>query len=690
MRIAGGSPQTLGANWDRRGTNFALFSANAEKVELCLFDDDGVRERARIVLPERTGDIWHGYLNDVVPGQHYGYRVHGPYDPEHGHRFNANKLLLDPYAKRLSGRLALRDVHLGYRNGHADADLSFDSRDSASDMIKGIVTSPFQSQETVERPSIPWADTIIYEAYVKGLTMLREDVPPAWRGTFRALGSPAIVNHLKRLGVTTLELLPVQSFIDDWFVTQRALTNYWGYSTIGFFAPEPRYLGDDGFDIFRDVVERLHDAGIEVILDVVYNHTCESDHLGPTLSFRGIDNASYYWLQTGQPRFYENFTGTGNALNLSQPAVRQMVIDSLRHWVEAFHVDGFRFDLAATLARGPEGFETDAPFFAAVREDPILASVKPIAEPWDLGPEGYRAGGFPPEWSEWNDHFRRTMRRYWRGDGNLLGDIGRRLTGSDDVFDHTVRSPRAGINFVAAHDGFTLADVVSFAQKHNEMNGENNCDGEDNNDSVNCGVEGPTQEKHILERRRKMRRNLIASLLLSKGVPMLLAGDEAGNSQFGNNNAYCQDNEIGWVKWTGLGQQGEDLSDLVAQLTRLRRDFPQLNSSRWLQGRGPDGSYDVLWLTPQGTEMTSDDWNYPDGRFLSYILGAEGHGATPLFIALNCGPDAIPFTLPALRNFPRWTAVLDTTTEANTMSTYDGAAILQAPARSILVFSASL
>jgi isoamylase len=685
MRVYGGTPQPLGSNWDGHGTNFAIFSANAERIELCLFDDSGARELERIALPERSGDVWHGYLKDVVPGQLYGYRVHGPYAPECGHRFNANKLLLDPYAKRLSGRLTLSDVHFGYRYDDAQADLSFDERDNADVMIKAIITGGLATQRAIHRPAIPWSDTIIYEAHVKGLTQLREDVPPEWRGTFRALGSAAIIDHLRRLGVTTLELLPVQAFIDDWFVTQRGLKNYWGYSTLGFFAPEPHYAAGDSDDVFHDTVARLHDAGIEVILDVVYNHTCESDHLGPTLSFRGIDNASYYWLQSDRPRFYENFAGTGNALNLSQPQVRQMALDSLRYWVGAFHVDGFRFDLAVTLARGRDGFDKDSPFFAAIRSDPVLAGVKLIAEPWDLGPYGYRAGGFPAEWSEWNDHFRRTLRGYWNCGGNL-GDVGRRVTGSADLFQRAGRSLRASINYVTAHDGFTLADVVSYERKHNEMNREDNRDGENNNDSTNCGVEGRTDDEQVLKLRRQLRRNLIASLLLAKGVPMLVAGDEAGNTQFGNNNAYCQDNEIGWVKWTGLGSEGEDLTSLIASLIRLRTRFAQLGNQRWLDGRRTDGSYDVLWLTPHATEMAADDWNAPDRRFLSYILGTEENGEIPLFIVFNSGTEPIAFTLPATRKFGGWMALLDTASHMAVEITRRAGSVLEAPARSVLAF----
>jgi glycogen operon protein len=690
VRVSAGAPGPLGATWDGRGTNFALFSAHAEKIELCLFDAEG-RERQRIVLPERTGDISHGYLKDCGPGQHYGYRVHGPHDPERGFRFNANKLLLDPYARAISGHLILDELHFGHRYGDPTADLSFDARNNASAMVKGVVTGvPAAPPPARRRPRIPWADTIIYEAHVKGLTQLRDDVPPGWRGTFRALASPALVQHLKRLGVTALELLPIHAFIDDWFVRQRGLHNYWGYSTLAFFVPEPRYVGGDSPEILRRVVDRLHDAGIEVILDVVYNHSCEGDHLGPTLSFRGIDNLSYYRLLPGEPRYYESVTGTGNALNLAHPAVRQMVIDSLRFWAETFHVSGFRFDLATTLARGRSGFDGSAPFFSAVRDDPVLAGLKLIAEPWDIGQDGYRVGGFPPEWSEWNDRFRRSVRQFWLGEGNMLGELGRRLTGSADVFAHVGRSPRASVNYVCAHDGFTLADLVSFERKHNEKNLEGNHDGEDRNDSTNCGIEGPTEDGDVLAARLQLRKNLLASLLLAHGVPMLLAGDEVGNSQEGNNNAYCQDNAIGWVKWSGLGRAGEDLTAFIGRLTALRNEFPQLRARNWLEGRREDGTHDIIWLTPEATEMTADDWNFPNGRFLAYVLGSEASGDTPLYVVLNGADEAITFKLPGLPKRGRWAIRVDTSSRAVTDAALDAGATMQAAARSVLVFSGVL
>src|SRR3954470_9354854 len=477
MRLTAGAFSRLGASWDGRGTNFALFSANAHKVELCLFDSQGRRELERIELPERTEDVWHGYLNDVSPGQLYGYRVHGPYEPDHGHRFNPNKLLLDPYARRVAGRLVWSDAHFAYRTGSPHEDLSFDRRDNARGMPKAVVVDEtFNWGRRETRPSIPWEDTIIYEAHVKGLTQTREDVPPGLRGTYRGLSSPSMIEHLKRLGVTTIELLPIHGLVDDRRLVEQKLVNYWGYNSLSFFAPEPRYGADNPLDAFRTTVARLHDAGIEVLLDVVYNHTAEGNHLGPTLCYRGIDNASYYWLMPDNARYHDDFTGCGSSLNLTYPRVLQMVMDSLRMWVETYHVDGFRFDLASTLARGP-AFDRNAPFLTAVRQDPVLANVKMIAEPWDIGMGGYQVGGFPTGWSEWNDVYRKTLRRYWRGDGGLLGDMASALTGSAAQSPHDGRGPQSSVNHVTVHDGFTLADLVSYEHKHNEANKEDNRDG---------------------------------------------------------------------------------------------------------------------------------------------------------------------------------------------------------------------
>ncbi len=688
MRLTAGTPHRLGATWDGRGTNFALFSANAEKVELCLFDAHGRRELERIVLPERTEDVWHGYLNDVSPGQLYGYRVYGPYAPEHGHRFNPHKLLLDPYAKRLAGRMVWSEAHFGYRTGSPREDLSFDRRDNARGVRKAVVVDEMFNWGRQEfRPHVAWEDTIIYEAHVKGLTYLRDDVPPHLRGTYRALASPAMIAHLRRLGVTAIELLPIHGFVDDRTLVEKKLSNYWGYNTLAFFAPDARYAQEVPLDAFRTTVARLHDAGIEVLLDVVYNHTAEGNHMGPTLSFRGIDNASYYWLMPDNPRYYDDFTGTGNSLNLSHPRVLQMVMDSLRYFVEVCHVDGFRFDLATTLARGPNGFDRNAPFLTAVRQDPVLASVKLIAEPWDVGLGGYQVGAFPSQWSEWNDRYRATLRRFWAGEGNLIGDVSARMTASADLFNHDGRRPRASVNHVTVHDGFTLMDLVSYEAKHNEANGEDNRDGSDDNLSVNCGHEGPTDDPAVTGLRHQLRRNQLACLMLAQGVPLILAGDEVGNTQYGNNNAYCQDNDIGWVKWDGIGRDGDDLIDFIGHLASLRRDFPQLRSPRWIDGRRTDGSYGALWLKPDATEMTEHDWSFPEGRFLAFVLGPVEPDTAPIFIVLNAAPDAIPFTLPKMPDFRLWTQVLNTAETTQTAVEKESGAMMDAPARSVIAFA---
>ena len=687
MRILDGSPHNLGATWNGRGTNFALFSATAEKVELCLFDRQGRRELERVLLPERTDDIWHGYLPDVLPGQPYGYRVHGPYEPERGLRFNPNKLLIDPYAKQLSGRLVWSDAHFAYRAGSPRQDLSFDRHDNARGMPKAIVIDEAFTWGDDQPPRVRWEDTIIYEAHVKGLTMQREDVPPGWRGLFSGLTAPGLIDHLKRLGVTSIELLPIHAFIDDRQLVERGLRNYWGYNTIGFFAPEPRYSFDGGIGAFKTMVSRLHAAGIEVILDVVYNHTAEGNHLGPTLSFKGIDNASYYWLLPDKPRYYDDFTGCGNALNLTHPRVLQMVMDSLRYWVEACHVDGFRFDLASTLGRGPNGFNMRAPFFGAIRQDPALSRVKLIAEPWDIGLGGYQVGGFPSQWSEWNDKYRSVMRRYWAGEGGLIGEMGSRLTASADVFRHRGRSPRATVNHVTVHDGFTLADLVSYENKHNEANGEENRDGSDHNDSVNCGVEGPSDDPEIVALRRTLRRNQLACLLLAQGLPLLLAGDEVGNGQNGNNNAYCQDNEIGWVDWSGLGREGDDLVDFIARLTALRREYAQLRPRRWVTGQVRDGVKDVMWLTPEGREKNEQDWQFPEGRFLAYVLAAVDGSPAPLFIVLNSTTEPIVFVLPDCPDCAKWERKLATVEDASGQSAFEPNAKAEAPPRSVTVFA---
>ncbi len=654
-------------------------------MELCLFNREGRREIERIAVPECTDDVWHIYLSNVAPGQLYGFRVHGPYEPNAGHRFNANKLLIDPYSKQLGGKFAWSDAHFGYRAGSKQQDLSFDRRDNARGMYKSVVVDVAHSWAHERRPQIPWEDTIIYEAHVKGLTQRREDLPIEARGKFRGLSEPGMITHLRKLGVTAIELLPVQAFLDDRHLVDRGLRNYWGYNTLSFFAPEARYANGNEINAFRSTVAALHDAGIEVILDVVYNHTAEGNHLGPTMCYRGIDNASYYWLQPDAARYYDDFTGTGNSLKLAHPRVLQMVMDSLRHWVEAYHVDGFRFDLASTLGRGP-AFNRNAPFFAAVRQDPVLANVKLIAEPWDIGSGGYQVGGFPNGWSEWNDIYRNTLRRFWRGDEGLAGDLAHCMTGSSVQFQHDGRSPRSSINHVTVHDGFTLEDLVSFEHKHNEANGEDNRDGSDDNLSINCGVEGATDDPDILALRRRRKRNQLACLLLAQGVPLLLAGDEAGNGQGGNNNAYCQDNEIGWVDWSKAGSE-DDCTALIGELTQLRRDFPQLRPRHWAVGRKADGSYDLKWLTPQAGEMAEADWNLPHSRFLAYVLAAPVEGGKPLFVVLNRTETEIEIVFPEWPDVTNWCCVLDTSDGHEPAVKPLPGTNWSVPSRSVLVFA---
>jgi len=506
------------------------------------------------------------------------------------------------------------------------------------------------------------------------------------RGTYAGLSCPGMIEHLKRLGVTAVELLPVHAFIDDRALVERKLVNYWGYNTISYFVPEPRYAPDNPLDAFRTMVARLHDAGIEVLLDVVYNHTAEGNHLGPTLSFRGIDNASYYWLSHENPRFYDDFTGVGNSVNLTHPRVLQMVMDSLRYWVEVCHVDGFRFDLATTLARSEAGFDRNSAFFTAIRQDPVLASVRLVAEPWDLGMSGYQVGAFPSQWSEWNDRYRIAMRRYWSGEGSLIGEVSNRMTASSDLFNHDGRTQRASINHITVHDGFTLADLFSYNQKHNEANGEDNRDGSNDNHSNNCGHEGPTDDPAILALRNRLRKNQLACLMLAQGVPLLLAGDEAGNSQNGNNNAYCQDNETGWVDWQGLGRAGDDLVDFIGHLSELRRQFPQIRTHHWLDGRRVDGTYGVLWLTPAAEEMTESDWKFPEGRFLAYVLGAVEQGQPPIFIVLNAAPEEIAFKLPKLPEYSSWRQVLNTAETHPNGVTFASGSATKAPPHAVLAF----
>lgn len=601
LKMMSGTPHKLGAHLDAGGVNFAVFSDNATKIELCLFSRDDHEEIARYILPERTGPIWHGYLAGLPAGALYGYRVHGPYAPEHGHRFNPNKLLLDPYTRELDGTWANAQQALGYDIRSAAQDLSFDIRDSAPFVAKSVVSDPALFPPVTDHPRRPWEETLIYEAHVKGLTQEFPGIDAALRGSYEALASEPVLEHLQKLGITAVELLPVHAFLNDGFLLDRGLTNYWGYNTIGFLAAEPRYFGPRGIAGFREMVRRFHAAGIEVILDVVFNHTAEGDHRGPTLSFRGLDNASYYRLINGQPRYYVNDTGTGNTLNVSHPQVLRLVMDSLRYWVEIMGVDGFRFDLATTLGREDYGFDPQGSFFDALRQDPVLAGAKMIAEPWDIGPGGYRLGEFTPEFAEWNDTARDTIRRFWRDDPHSAQELGARLLGSAEKFDRNGRRAWSSINFVTAHDGFTLADVTSYSKRHNEANLEGNKDGHGGNYSDNCGVEGRTDDPEIIARRKRRQRNMLATLFLSQGTPMLLAGDEIGNSQHGNNNAYCQDNPIGWVNWDDAD---EDLMAFVHRLSAFRAEHRAVRQPYFLHAaRRPDGLPDVEWVDYQGNPL---------------------------------------------------------------------------------------
>jgi len=650
-RLLPGVPYPLGATWDGLGTNFAVFSAHAVKIELCLFDPSGRREIARFELPEWTDEVWHGYLPNARTGLIYGYRAHGPYEPQRGHRFNHHKLLLDPYARRVAGELRMSDALFGYRVNSPRADLSFDRRDSAPGVMKAVVADDNFNWADDRPPAVPWADTVIYEVHVRGLSMLRQELRHNERGTFAALGEPWFIDHLRRLGVTTVELLPVHAFVQDRPLLQRGLRNYWGYNSLGFFAPEPRYLSDNTADEMRIAIRHLHAAGLEVILDVVYNHTGEGSEMGPTLCFRGLDNASYYRLVADNPRHCVNDTGTGNTLNLSTPRVLQMVMDSLRYWVTAFRVDGFRFDLGVALGREAHGFDPHSGFFDAIRQDPVLARVKLIAEPWDVGPGGYQLGQHPPGFAEWNDRFRDGVRRYWRGDAGQRADFAVRLAGSSDLFDKQARRPWASINYVASHDGFTLADVVSYAERHNEANGEGNNDGHAENYSANGGVEGPTDDPAILDTRRRLQRAFLATLFLAQGTPMLLGGDEFGRTQRGNNNAYCQDNEISWLDWRlADSPDGRALTTFVQRMIALRHRHTVLRAPRFLHGQdelAPD-IRDIAWFDAEGAPVSNESWNNPEERRLVLRrAGRNGDGKVSILTAFfNAGAEEQRFRLP--------------------------------------------
>ncbi len=677
-----GKPYPLGATWDGQGVNFALFSEHATRVELCLFDSPGDEyESERIEMPLQTDDVWHVYIPYLKPRQLYGYRVYGPYEPGHGLRFNPNKLLIDPYAKAINGKIVWNDTMYGYPIGDDHADMAFDSRDSA----------PFVPRCVVVDDAFPWGDdrpldiplhkSIIYEMHAKGFTQTHPDVPEHMRGTYAGLASPPVIEYLQSLGITAVELLPVHQHVDDRFLVDRGLTNYWGYNTLGFFAPEvtyssPELPGEQVYE-FKAMVKTLHAAGIEVILDVVYNHTAEGNHLGPTLSWRGIDNQAYYRLVHEDPRYYMDYTGTGNSLNMLNARSLQMIMDSLRYWVTEMHVDGFRFDLAATLARGLHEADRLSSFFDVIHQDPVISQVKLIAEPWDVGPGGYQVGNFPVLWSEWNGKYRDTVRRFWRGDESQVAELAYRLSGSSDLYQHNGRRPYASINFVTAHDGFPLRDLVSYNHKHNEANGEGNRDGDDHNNSWNCGVEGPTNDPEIKALRERQMRNFLATLLLSQGVPMLLAGDEFGRTQGGNNNAYCQDNEISWLNWN-LSDEGQRLLSYTRWLVQVRNQHPVLHRRRFFQGRRIHGRdiHDIIWYRPDGREMDDEEWNNGLVRCLGMLLNGQAmddwneRGELVrdeiLMLMINAYHESIPFLLPGRpRKNPPWELLLDTALPAS-------------------------
>ncbi|MEW6248733.1 MAG: glycogen debranching protein GlgX [Nitrospirota bacterium] len=703
MKIWPGRPYPLGATWDGEGVNFALFSENADAVELCLFDGPyDARESHRIRVEERTDQVWHVYLPEVRPGQHYGYRVHGPYAPEEGHRFNPAKLLIDPYAKSIAGTVEWSDAMFGYRVGDPDADLSRDDRDNAGNVPKCVVIDEAFTWGGDRLLRTPWERTIIYEVHVKGLTVRHPEVPEALRGTYAGLATPPIIDYLKGLGVTAVELLPVHHFVRDKHLCDRGLTNYWGYNTIGFFAPDIRYASSPvrGRHVkeFKTMVKTLHSAGIEVILDVVYNHTAEGNHLGPTLSFRGIDNATYYRLVPDQPRYYMDYTGCGNSLNVRHPRTLQLIMDSLRYWVLEMHVDGFRFDLASTLARELHDVDRLSAFFDIIHQDPVLSQVKLIAEPWDLGEGGYQVGNFPVGWAEWNGKYRDTIRRFVRGDGGQVAELAYRLSGSSDLYEGGGRRPHASINFVTAHDGFTLHDLVSYNHKHNEANGEDNRDGTGDNLSWNCGVEGPTNDPAINALRERQKRNFLAILLLSQGVPMICGGDEIGRTQRGNNNAYCQDNELSWFDWK-LDRAARELLAFTQSLIAFRKRHPVLRRRRFFQGRRIRGSEvkDLAWFRPDGKEMTDEDWGSGYARSLGLRLAgdaieeADERGQPiqdeTLLILLNMHHEPLTFTLPAHKRGVRWVTVLDTmlSGDRKQLKMFKGGEPYELEARSVVV-----
>ncbi|NYT82280.1 glycogen debranching protein GlgX [Alcaligenaceae bacterium] len=690
-RLDAGLPYPLGPTNDGLGVNFAVFSANATKIELCIFDERGRRELKRLPMPECTDEIWHGYLPDAGPGLVYGYRAYGPYDPKRGHRFNPQKLLIDPYARKLQGELRWSDALFGYRVQHPRADLSLDRRDSAPLVPKCIVTDTRFKPGELNKPVAPWAETVIYEAHVRGISMMRDDIRKELRGTSGALADPRLIDHLLKIGVTAIELLPVHAHLQDHFLFERGLRNYWGYNSLSFFAPQATYLQSGMNNDLRMAIRRLRSAGIEVLLDVVYNHTCEGNELGPTLSWKGLDNASYYRLVPGDERYYINDTGCGNTVNLSHPRVLQMVMDSLRYWVESYGVDGFRFDLGVTLGREGTGFDPGSGFFDAILQDPVLSRLKLISEPWDIGPDGYQLGNHPPGFAEWNGHFRDGVRRFWAGEEGMRGEAAGLLMGSPQLFDSRHRRPWASVNFLASHDGFTGNDLVTYAEKHNEANGDDNQDGHGDNFSGNWGHEGPIDDPAIQALRQRVLRSMLATVFVSHGTPMLLAGDEFGNSQQGNNNAYCQDNEISWLDWSRAATaEGRELTAFVAKLAALRRAHPSLRFARYVDGNHEllPGLTRVSWFDLDGGPMSPEAWDYAPGRVLGLRRAAEtAEGLVDLsLLLLNGGGDDVRFQLPE----PAfdWTLRLDTANPGSAAEPHGGEA-LKLRAHSLMVLTAT-
>ena len=682
--IKEGQPYPRGATYDGKGTNFALFSDHATGVTLCLFSADGSSETERIALKECTNGIWHGYLDEVKPGQRYGYRVDGPWIPEEGQRFNANKLLLDPYARKLSGAIKWDDSLYGYTISDAqDADLVMDNRDSATFMPKGIVVDP-ATLVKVKKPNIRWPKTIIYEAHVRGLTMQHPLIPDDIRGTFAALSDTALISHLQKIGVTAIELLPIHAFTQDHYLLEKNLSNYWGYNNLSYFAPEPAYMSSGELEEIARTVDTLHEAGIEVILDVVYNHTCEGNHLGPTLSWKGIDNLSYYKELPGNPRYYDNLTGCGNALNTSHPKVMQMIMDSLRMWATVYGIDGFRFDLALTLGRNENGFNRDHALFHAMLQDPILSQCKLIAEPWDVGPGGFQLGSFPPGFSEWNGDYRDVTREFWAGKEGVLSSFASRFAASSDLFNEQHRRPWSSVNLITAHDGFTLHDLVAYNEKHNEANGEDNNDGANDNRSWNCGAEGETDSAEINTLRAQQKRNFLATLFLSQGVPMLLAGDELNNSQSGNNNTYCQNNEMGWVNWD---QADDCLLDFVGELTTIRKKYNAISRAEFLTGKlNEHGNSDVTWYNVNGEVMSDEQWNDPNNKSMAVKFVSSHKDEPSILVFLNASHVTVDAQMPCHESH-HWKPLVNSLLKTETASSKTA---LQLEPRSVYVYEGEL